>query len=205
MYPERCELHLRYVLAAIYAVERLQEAVFVLVATLPEPAHEVPGLVLEADVDEGVERQCRVPEPGVTVIPVSLSPDPLGQTHRGGGDERSRRIVDHELEDERATVDYLPPASLIGAVGKPASPVVQGALQQLLESDVGEDLSWPLTLIEMCQDERRLLTLAEREVRTRGACRPFLQPHVGRQPETIFPDAKTAPVFPTETVWSRRA
>src|SRR3712207_135781 len=94
---EMREFHLRYALAAIYAVERLQEAIFVLVATVPEPTHKVPGLVLETDVDQGVERQRRVPEPGVTVIPVSLSPDPLGQTHRGGGDERSRRVVDHEL------------------------------------------------------------------------------------------------------------
>src|SRR3712207_7661196 len=34
---EMREFHLRYALAAIYAVERLQEAIFVLVATVPEP------------------------------------------------------------------------------------------------------------------------------------------------------------------------
>ena len=159
-----------------------------------EPAHEVPGLVLETDVDQSVERQRRVPEPGVTVVPVPLSPDPLGQTHRGGGDERARRIVDHELEDEHGPVYYLPPPSLIGAVREPASPVVQGALQQLFESDVGEYLSWALAPLQMRQDKRRPLARTEREVRISSAFRPVLQPHVGRQPQTIAPPTRRQPL-----------
>src|ERR687898_2379683 len=181
------ELHFRNVFAAVYAVEWLKEAVLVLVATVPEPAHKVPRLVLETDVDQGVERQRRVPEPGVTIVPVPLAPDPLGQAHRGGGDERSRRIVDHELEDEGGPVDDLPPAPLVGAVGEPAPPVVEGALQQLLEPDVRKDLPRALPPLEMRQDERRPLALAEREARARGASRALLQPHPGRQPEAIVP------------------
>src|SRR5215211_4215522 len=77
------EFHLGYVFAAIYPVERLQEAVYVLVATVSEPAHEMSRLVLETDVDQGVERQRRVPEPGVTIVPVPLAPDPLWQAHGG--------------------------------------------------------------------------------------------------------------------------
>jgi hypothetical protein len=184
---EMCELRLGYVLAPVYAVERLQEAVFVLVASVPEPAHEMSRLILETDVDQGVERQSRVPEPGVTIVPVPLAPDPLWQAHRGGGDERPRRIVDHELEDERGTVDHLTPPSLVGAVREPASPVLQGAVQQLFEPHVGEYLSGTLAPPEMRQDERRPLALAECEVRTRGAFRPFLQQHVGSQPEAIVP------------------
>src|ERR687890_1861861 len=193
---EMREFHLGYVLAAIYAVERLQEAVYVLVATVAEPAHEVSRLVLETDVDQGVERQRRVPEPGVTVVPVSGAPDPLGQAHRGGGDERARRIVDHELEDEGGTVDYLPPPPLISTVGEPASPVDQGALQQLLEPDVRKNLPWSLAPLEMCQDKCRPLALAEREARTRSAFRPLLQPHVGRQPKTIVPRREDSSCFP---------
>src|SRR5687767_2638344 len=181
------ELRLGNVLAAVNTVERLKEAVLVLVATVPEPSHEMSCLVLETDVDQSVEGKCRIPEPGVTVVPVPLAPDPLGQAHRGGGDERARRVVDHELEDESGTVDYLPPPPLVGAVGEPASPVTEGAVQQFLETDFGEYLSWTLAPPEMRQDERRRLPLAEREVGTRSTFRPFLQPHVCRQPEAIVP------------------
>jgi hypothetical protein len=45
----------------------------------------------------------------------------------------------------------------------------------------------------MRQDERRLLPLAERDVRTRCACRPFLQPHVGRQPEAMVSRGEDSP------------
>src|SRR5215211_7606430 len=179
------ELHLGYVLAAIYAVERLQEAVFVLMATVSQPTHKVPRLVLEADVDQGVERQRRVPEPGVAVVPVALSPDLLRQTHRRGGDERARRIVDHELEDKGRSVDYLPPPPLIGAVCEPTPPVSHGAVQQLLEPDVREYLSRSLPFFEMCQYERRPSALAEREPCPCGPFFPLLQPHIGSQPETM--------------------
>jgi hypothetical protein len=61
MYPERCESSIGYVGAAVYAVQRLEEALSILLAAVPQPAHEVAGLVLEADVDQGVKRQRRVP------------------------------------------------------------------------------------------------------------------------------------------------
>ncbi len=78
-------------------------------------------------------------------------------------------------------------------------------MQQLLEPDVGKDLPWPLTLLEMRQDERRPLTLAERELAPAAPAVPFSSRTSVASPRQLSPDAKTAPDFPTETVWSRRA
>jgi hypothetical protein len=65
--------------AAIDPVERLEETVVLLgVAAVAQPAHEVSCLLVETDRDKSVERETRVSEPGVAVVPVAHPTDPLG-------------------------------------------------------------------------------------------------------------------------------
>src|SRR3712207_2737689 len=129
--------------ASVYAIEGLQEAVVVLLDAVPEPAHEVLRLLLEADGDQGVEGEGGVPEPGIAVVPVALATDPLGQAHRRRGYQGARWIVDQQLQHERrATVDLAPP-SVIGATRDPTPPVLKGQGQGLVKASLRERLSRP--------------------------------------------------------------
>ena len=72
------ELGLRDVGAAVYAVER-HELVTALPAALFELTHEISGLLVETDGDQGVEGEGGIPEPGVAIVPVALLSNGLRQ------------------------------------------------------------------------------------------------------------------------------
>ena len=61
---------------AIEVVEDLEAGVDGEVA---EPLHEVGGLLLEAQLEERVQREAGVAQPGEPVVPVPLAADPLGE------------------------------------------------------------------------------------------------------------------------------
>jgi hypothetical protein len=72
------ELGLGDVGAAVYAEER-HELVTALPAALFEPTHEISGLLVKTDGDQGVESEGGVPEPGVAIVPVALLSNGLRQ------------------------------------------------------------------------------------------------------------------------------
>ncbi len=94
-----------------------------------QPAEEVCGLLVVAGELQGVEDERRVPQPREAVVPVADAPDLLRQ--RGGrrGDERPRRLVGQQLQDERAALDEGFVRPFVGAGPRPLAPVVERLLQ----------------------------------------------------------------------------
>ncbi len=71
---------------------------------------ELLGLVRAGADVERLDREARVADPGVAVVPVALAADGLGQRGRGCGDDRAGRAVGEALEHARAEPDELPGA-----------------------------------------------------------------------------------------------
>src|SRR5690242_715228 len=75
-------------LAPVDAVYDLERSVGLqLRAPVLHPAHENPRLVGVPEPVEAIERERRVPDPGVAIVPVPSASDPLRQAERGGGDD----------------------------------------------------------------------------------------------------------------------
>ena len=104
---------------------------FELVAARLDPAHERAGLVGVAEPHEGVERERRVADPGVAVVPVAHAADLLGQAEGGRGDDRAVLLRDEQLQRQRGAVDHLAPAALVAAAADPVAPEVHGLLEAL--------------------------------------------------------------------------
>ena len=79
------------------------------------------GLALAAELQERLERERRVADPGEAVVPVALAADPLGQ--RGGGRrrDRARRREDEQLQGQRAAHDGLTPRAGVAQAGPTTS------------------------------------------------------------------------------------
>ena len=88
--------------------------------------HELPRLLVEADHVQAPEREARVPDPGVAVVPVALPARRLRK--RGGqrGDHRPGRLVGEPLERQRRALQG-PAPRVVGEV-----PALQPAPPQVL-------------------------------------------------------------------------
>ena len=84
---------------------------------------EVLGLVgARADVQR-LEREARVPDPRVAVVPVALAADVLGQRRGGRGDDRARGPVRQALQHPRAEPHEVAVRALVDVVlGLPRAP-----------------------------------------------------------------------------------
>ncbi len=81
-----------------------------------QPASPGDRLLVVVALEEGEQRERRVAQPAVAVVPVAHRADPLGQRGRRRRDDAARRLVGERLEhDERATHDR-------GARGRQARP-----------------------------------------------------------------------------------
>ena len=92
------------VAATVDPVHDLQAAVVVSLE-IGDELHELVGLPVQVEVVQGLERERRVADPRVAVIPVALPARGLGQ--RGGerGDGRAGRHVRQSLDRERGALD----------------------------------------------------------------------------------------------------
>src|SRR6516162_560897 len=84
-----------------------------LFAERSQKAHELLGFFGQTEAQEGVHRECRIPDPGVAVIPVALAANSLRQAARGRGDNRAGRLVGQQLQGEGGTVHHFSPAASI--------------------------------------------------------------------------------------------
>ena len=77
------------------------------------------GLLVVAAAEQGLQRERRVAQPGVAVVPVAHAADLLGQ--RGGGrrDDRAGRRVGEGLERDERAHDVVAPLALVGAARHP--------------------------------------------------------------------------------------
>ena len=121
------QLELRQVRAPVDRVHDLQRAglvgmVLALAGPLLEPVHERAGLLGEAEPQERVQREGRVADPRVAVVPVARAADRLGQARRGGRDDGARRLVGQQLQRQRRARDHLAPATPVLRLRDPAPP-----------------------------------------------------------------------------------
>ena len=118
--------------AAVDAVHDLERPLLRL-RHVGDEVEEVVGLPVEAERVEAPERERRVADPGVAVVPVALPARRLGQRRRRGGDDRAGRRVGQALERERAALQVGPPR-VVGEVAavEPVLPVVRGPDEPLV-------------------------------------------------------------------------
>ena len=90
-----------------------------------DEVEEVVRLPVEAERVEAPERERRVPDPGVAVVPVALAARGLGEGGRGRGDDRPGGRVGQPLERERAALEVGAPR-MVGEVAavEPVLPVM---------------------------------------------------------------------------------
>ena len=92
---------LREVLVPVDAVHDLQRAVGPeVVAAVLYPPHERARLGGVPEPDQRVQREGRVADPGVAVVPVALAAELLREAARGRGDERSEPVRHEQLENQ---------------------------------------------------------------------------------------------------------
>ena len=126
------ERRLRQLGAAVDAVHDLQLSLDRL-GDVGDEVEEVVGLPVEAERVEAPERERRVADPRVAVVPVALAAGRLGQRRGGGGDDRAGRRVREALERERAALEVGAPR-VVGelAAVEPVLPVMGGPDQAVV-------------------------------------------------------------------------
>lgn len=98
-----------------------------------QPVDERGRLFPESQAQQGVHRERGVADPGEPVVPVALTAQLLGQSRRGGGDQRTGRRVRHELERHSRTFHRLPPAARVGGLPQPGTPEANRLVEEPLE------------------------------------------------------------------------
>ena len=102
-------------------------------AEQPDP----PGtrLLEIAGVQEGEQRQGGVSQPAVTVVPVALAADLLGQRRGRRRDDPAGRGIREALEDRQRRLHFLFPFAGVAAAARPVLPVLIGLVQRVLGVD----------------------------------------------------------------------
>ena len=90
---------------------------------------EVPGS------QEREQRQRRVPDPAVAVVPVADAAERLGERRRRGSHDPARRRERQRLQREQRPHHGIAPASLHRAVARPLGPVLDGLVERVLRID----------------------------------------------------------------------
>ncbi len=123
------------------------------------PGHR---LLVVAAPHEGLERQGRVAQPAVPVVPVAVAPDRLGERGRGSGHHAPGRLVGERLQGDERTEHGVPVVAVERAPGRPGLPPGCGGLDRVPRVNRA---GWQLVGEVPGEGERNLLTLRHREVR----------------------------------------
>ena len=100
-----------------------------------QPVAPRARLVGETGVEQRVERERRVAQPAVAVVPVALAADPLRQRRRRRGDDAAGRLVRERLQHDERRAHGLAVLALVPAAAEPLAPVALGVLERLLGVD----------------------------------------------------------------------
>ena len=93
-----------------------------------QPGEEGVGLVDHAHLEEGVQREGGVAQPGEAVVPVALATDLLGKAGGRRRDDGAGGRVGHQLQRQRRAHHRLLVRALVGAAVDPAPPeLLRGA------------------------------------------------------------------------------
>ena len=97
-----------------------------------EPVEESVRLVGQSELEERVERERGVAQPGEPIVPVARSTDRLGKARRRGCHDGSGRRICHQLERERRAPDVLLVRTGVAAPLDPLPPVASRGPEQLV-------------------------------------------------------------------------
>src|SRR5215475_6491116 len=95
------------------------------------PIHETRGLFSQPYSEQPIEREGRVSNPGVSVIPVTGASNGFGQTASRRRYNRACWRIGEQLERQRGTMHHFAPAAGVCAFRDPAKPVCYGTLEIL--------------------------------------------------------------------------
>ena len=88
-----------------------------------QPPEERLRLARAPEVQEGLERECRVAHPAEAVVPVALAADLLGQRRGRRRRDRPGGRVEEQLERQRAADHGIAPRAVVRTLRGPAPPV----------------------------------------------------------------------------------
>ena len=145
-----------------------------------QPVAPVCGLGAEPGLDERIQRERRISQPAVAVVPVPGPARGLGQ--RGGRrrDDRAGRGVGEALEYDGRRRDFLGPGPVVGDPVGPLAPTSDRVVERSVDGIVDGD-----------RRRRRVLRLEPREVEPGTGALTDLEVGDGRQPFTVDVDAGT--------------
>src|SRR5260370_20995209 len=133
MAVEVIERLLNQILPPIDSVHDLQRLARTrLFADRGHKAHELFGLLGESETQEGIDSECRIPDPGVAVVPVTSAANDFRQAARGRCNDRASGFVRQQFESEGGTVNYFAPPAGVPGMGEPSLPKCNGSAEQLL-------------------------------------------------------------------------
>ena len=89
---------------------------------MEHPAEEGHRLRVVAEAEQRPQRERRVPQPAVAIVPVAHATDPLRERRGGRGDDRTGRRVGHQLQYEGAADDGVAIRASVGAASRPVAP-----------------------------------------------------------------------------------
>ena len=98
------------------------------VRRVQQPRQERFGFNVEPEIAQGAQRQRRVAQPAVAVVPVADAADALGQRCGRGRDDGTGWCVTQELEHESASHDGVAIRAVIAAGSSPLIPPSDGPL-----------------------------------------------------------------------------
>src|SRR5437660_498628 len=101
-------------------------------AALIQELHERGGFLRESDAYEGIQRECRVTDPGVAVIPITSASHAFRKAAGRGGHNRPGGLKREEFQNQGGAVDHLTPAALIGTLANPGAPIVHRFLEEAI-------------------------------------------------------------------------
>lgn len=129
-----------------------------------QPFHERRRLARKADANEPVEREGRIPDPRIPIVPVAHPTDFFRQAAGRGGDDGAGGLERHELERKRGAGDHLPPAARVAAVGDPVMPELHGGFEGALRVIVGQRGSAACSLFDLPEHADGMFSAAKREL-----------------------------------------
>src|SRR5580698_10578822 len=101
-------------------------------ATGVQKIHETRGFFGKSDAQQRVDAERGIADPGIAIIPVALAADGFGKAAGGRGDDGAGWLKRQQFQKQRAAVDGLAPAAMIGGFRKPAPPKLGGRAEQFV-------------------------------------------------------------------------
>src|SRR5262249_16002386 len=100
--------------SAVHAVHDLQRTSLGVIAEAARyPVNKRVRFVDEAYPDDRIQRECRIPQPGEPIIPISHPSNTFRQGKCGRGDQRAMLTANKQLQRQSRTMDHLSPPPLV--------------------------------------------------------------------------------------------